>query len=92
MRPGPGTDEAGLTSTERERVARLLDDARARGGEVMTAEPRATGVPLHIVRHASDDMLVMQEEIGGPVLPLRNYARIEDAILYPQSSVLVPTQ
>ena len=80
MRPGPGTDEAGLTGTERERVARLLDDARARGGEVMTAEPRATGVPLYIVRHASDDMLVMQEEIGGPVLPLRNYARIEDAI------------
>src|SRR3546814_6885003 len=25
-------------------------------------------------------MLVMQEEVTGPILPLRNYARIEDAI------------
>src|SRR3546814_10035648 len=61
-------------------VTRLLDDARARGGEVMTAEPRGGSVPLHIIRHASDDMLVMQEEVTGPILPLRNYARIEDAI------------
>src|SRR3546814_14472010 len=61
-------------------VTRLLDDARARGGEVMTAAPRGGRVPLHIIRHASDDMLVMQEEVTGPLLPLRNYARIEDAI------------
>src|SRR3546814_4897472 len=52
----------------------------SRGGEVMTAEPRGGSVPLHIIRHASDDMLVMQEEVTGPILPLRNYARIEDAI------------
>ena len=76
----PGGKEAVLTAAEQERVTRLLDDARARGGEVMTAEPRDAGMPLHIVRHASDDMLVMQEDIEGPILPLRNYARIEDAI------------
>src|SRR3546814_11853222 len=52
----------------------------SRGGEVMTAEPRGGSVPLHIICHASDDMLVMQEEVTGPILPLRNYARIEDAI------------
>src|SRR3546814_16026083 len=46
----------------------------------MTAEPRGGSVPLHIIRHASDDMLVMREEVTGPILPLRNYARIEDAI------------
>jgi coniferyl-aldehyde dehydrogenase len=46
----------------------------------MTAAPRAGGLPLHIVRHASDDMLVMQDEVAGPILPLRHYARIEDAI------------
>src|SRR3546814_1829319 len=46
----------------------------------MTAEPRGGSVPLHIICHASDDMLVMQEEVTGPILPLRNYARIEDAI------------
>ena len=76
----PGDKEAAPMGAEQRCVARLLDDARARGGEVMTAEPRGGGVPLHIIRHASDDMLVMQEEVTGTVLPLRNYARIEDAI------------
>jgi len=75
----PGEAEA-LSAAEQDRVALLLDDARARGGEVLTAEPRGGGMPLHIVRHASEDMLVMREEIAGPVLPLRNYAGIGDAI------------
>ncbi|WP_423603305.1 aldehyde dehydrogenase family protein [Sphingomonas sp. MS122] len=79
MRPGAEVVPP-LSAEEGGRLARLLDDARARGGEVMTAEPRGAGMPLHIVRHASEDMLVMQEEIEGPILPLRNYARIEDAI------------
>jgi coniferyl-aldehyde dehydrogenase len=78
MQPGP--NEAVLTDAEQERLARLLNDARARGGEVMIAAPRGAAMPLHIIRHASDDMLVMQEDIEGPILPLRNYARIEDAI------------
>ena len=78
MRPGP--NEAPPADAEQQRWTRLLDDARARGGEVMTAHPRGTDMPLHIIRHASDDMLVMQEEVDGPILPLRNYARIEDAI------------
>jgi len=69
-----------LSGAEQARVVQLLDDARARGGEVLTAEPRNGGMALHIIRHASEDMLVMREEIAGPILPLRNYARIEDAI------------
>lgn len=78
MRPGA----AGATPTDAEqaRLTHLLDDARARGGEVTAAEPRGAGAPLYIVRHASDDMLVMQEEVSGPILPLRNYMRVEDAI------------
>ncbi|HEY0623746.1 aldehyde dehydrogenase family protein [Sphingomonas sp.] len=79
MRPGAAA-AAPLSAGEGDRLARLLDDARARGGQVMTAEPRGAGMPLHIVRHATEDMLVMQEEIEGPILPLCNYARIEEAI------------
>lgn len=75
-----GVKDAVLTDVEEQRLARHLDDARARGGEVMTAEPRGAAMPLHIIRHASEDMLVMQDDIRGPILPLRNYARIEDAI------------
>lgn len=76
----PAADEAAPADAEQARWTRLLDDARARGGEVMTACPRGSDMPLHIVRHASDDMLVMQEDVDGPILPLRNYARIDDAI------------
>ena len=76
----PGHKEAAPSDAEQQRMVRLLDDARARGGEVMTAEPRGSGMPLHILRHASEDMLVMQEEFQGPILPLRNYSRVEDAI------------
>lgn len=76
----PEVNPAVLTDAEQEQVARLLDDARARGGEVMTAHSRGSAMPLHIVRHASEDMLLMQEDSPGPILPLRNYARIDDAI------------
>jgi coniferyl-aldehyde dehydrogenase len=37
-------------------------------------------MPLHIVRDATDDMTVMQEEIFGPILPIRRYDVIDDAI------------
>ncbi|GEM_PF-1517593 len=77
----PGEAVAPPLSAEAcDRLALLLDDARARGGEVMTAEPRGAAMPLHIVRHATPDMRVMREEIAGPILPLANYAGIEDAI------------
>lgn len=69
--------------TERAQLTRLLDDARARGGEVLVAGmPGDTGaqVPFHIIRHATEKMLVMQEETGGPILPLRSYRHVENAI------------
>jgi coniferyl-aldehyde dehydrogenase len=37
-------------------------------------------MPLHIVRDATDDMIVMQEEIFGPIMPVRRYDAIEQAI------------
>src|SRR3546814_2724364 len=39
-------------------------------------------MPLHIVRGVTDEMKVMQEEIFGPVLPVRTYRSIDDAIDY----------
>jgi len=76
-----------MSGVERDRLTSLIADARARGAEVLVAEQPghrapsgAPSMPLHIVRHASDDMLLMQAEIRGPILPLRNYARIEEAI------------
>ncbi|MBN8813078.1 MULTISPECIES: coniferyl aldehyde dehydrogenase [Sphingomonas] len=71
-----------------QRLTGWIDDARAKGAEVIPVNPahedfagaNARKLPLHIIRNPTDDMIVMQEEIFGPVLPVRSYARIEDAI------------
>jgi coniferyl-aldehyde dehydrogenase len=72
------------------RLQGYLDDARAKGGEVIEVNPagddfagsNGTKMPLYIVRNPTDDMAVMQEEIFGPVLPVRRYGRIDEAIDY----------
>lgn len=71
-----------------ERLTAALDDARAKGAEVIVVNPanedfatsNARKLPLHIVRHATDEMTVMQEEIFGPILPIRSYDAIDTAI------------
>ncbi len=70
------------------RLTEWIEDARAKGGEVIAVNPAAEyfagsnsrKLPLHIVRGATDEMRVMQEEIFGPVLPIRSYRAIDEAI------------
>ncbi len=70
------------------RLTDWIEDARAKGATVEVVNPggedfagsNARKMPLHIVRDATDDMIVMQEEIFGPVLPVRRYSGIDGAI------------
>ncbi|MEN2788177.1 coniferyl aldehyde dehydrogenase [Sphingomonas oligophenolica] len=70
------------------RLNGLLDDARAKGARIEVVNPanedfgasNARKMPLHIVTDVTDDMAVMQEEIFGPILPVRRYTSIGDAI------------
>lgn len=79
-----------INARHRDRLQGHLDDARAKGGEVVVINPanedfaasNGTKMPLHIVRNATDDMTVMQEEIFGPVLPVRAVADTAEAIDY----------
>ena len=72
------------------RLNAYLDDARAKGGEVIAVNPAKEDfagsnghkMPLHIILNPSDDMAVMQEEIFGPILPVKRYATVDDAIDY----------
>ncbi|HVI57795.1 MAG TPA: coniferyl aldehyde dehydrogenase [Luteimonas sp.] len=64
-----------------------LDDARARGLDVIelaTVDPaRAQAervIAPTVVLEPGDDAMVMQEEIFGPVLPIRSYDRLDDAL------------
>ena len=70
-----------INDRHHQRLADWVDDARAKGATVEVVNPggedfagsNARKVPLHIVRNATDDMIVMQEEIFGPILPVRSY-------------------
>jgi acyl-CoA reductase-like NAD-dependent aldehyde dehydrogenase len=67
-----------------ERVARLVDDARGRGAEVVHGGERLAGpgyfYPPTIVTGARAGMPLVDEEQFGPALPVIRYADVEDAI------------
>lgn len=69
------------------RLRGLLDDARAKGAQVIAThdeQPTDSTTDRRLVPHllldVTDDMTVMQEEIFGPLLPIVPYDRVEDAI------------
>lgn len=72
-----------------DRLKALVDDARRQGARVIEAgvTPRNAGsrvrtlAPMLVVG-AGDDSALMQEEIFGPILPVRTYRTIGDAIDY----------
>ena len=75
-----------ISSRHLERIERLLEDARERGCDVRTLEPAsgtdpaARQLPLSLVLDPPDDLALMQEEIFGPVLPVKAYDTLEQAI------------
>ncbi len=77
-----------INDRHHQRLEEWVADARAKGATVETVNPagedfagsNSRKMPLHIVRNATDDMIVMQEEIFGPVLPVRRYSGIDAAI------------
>ena len=69
------------------RIKGYVDDARAKGAEVVELNPGGlspeTGsrkLPLYLVKRATARMSVMQEEIFGPVLPIVTYNHLQEAI------------
>ncbi len=79
-----------VNARHRDRLKGYLDDARAKGAEVIEVNPanedfavsNGTKMPLYIVRNVDDSMRVMQEEIFGPVLPVKTVAGTDAAIDY----------
>lgn len=71
-----------------ERITGLVADANAKGARIVEINPGGEDfaqqehrkIPLTLVLGATDDMGVMQEEIFGPVLPVRGYDKLDNAI------------
>ena len=75
-----------------DRLQRYISDAREKGAEVIEInpanenfEPDKRKIPLTILLKVTDDMLAMQEEIFGPLLPVLTYQNLDDAISYVNS-------
>lgn len=68
------------------RLAGYLDDAKQRGIEVVTlagnADPRQRLLPPTVLLEPGDDAKVMQDEIFGPLLPIKSYQTLDEAIAY----------
>lgn len=84
-------DYASLVSDRHfDRLQDMVADARDKGAEVIEVNPgnedfggsNARKMPLTILKGVTADMKAMQEEIFGPVLPVKTYKAIDDAIDY----------
>ena len=71
------------------RLQSYLDDAQAKGATIITCnnadedmENGTRKMPIHLILNANDDMLVMQEELFGPILPVLPTRSLDAALDY----------
>jgi coniferyl-aldehyde dehydrogenase len=82
-----------VNARHHDRIQGLIEDARAKGAEAIEVNPgnedfsssNGHKMPLTILRNVDDSMKVMQDEIFGPVLPIKTYKAIDEAIDYVNS-------
>jgi coniferyl-aldehyde dehydrogenase len=73
-----------------DRLMGYIDEAKSKGAEVIEINPTGENfsqqphhkIPPHIIVDPSDDLKVMQDEIFGPILPIKSYADTKDTIAY----------
>ena len=81
-----------INARHHQRIANMIRDAREQGGDVREINPAGEDfakqpegffkMPMTLVVEPSDDMLVMQEELFGPVLCIKGYDTIDECIRY----------
>jgi len=74
------------------RIKSLIEDARDKGARVIEINPKNEQIPegkrvlpVTIITNVSDDMRVMQEEIFGPVMPVKTVDSMDEALEYIKS-------
>ncbi|HEX5792074.1 MAG TPA: coniferyl aldehyde dehydrogenase, partial [Rheinheimera sp.] len=71
-----------------QRLQQTLDDAVAKGATAINLMPgqspdtKLRKFPLTLLLNVTDDMLVMQREIFGPLLPVKTYSAAAEVISY----------
>jgi acyl-CoA reductase-like NAD-dependent aldehyde dehydrogenase len=70
-----------INGKQHQRLLGYLEEAAARGVETITLNA-TRGLAPTILINPPDDLKVMREEIFGPILPLKTYDSIDQAITY----------
>lgn len=73
-----------------DRIKGLIEDARSKGARIVEINPSNEDfsqqehrkIPPTLVIEPTDDMAIMQEEIFGPVLPIKSYTTFGETIDY----------
>ncbi len=91
----PDTNDQSYTSVIDEksymRLRATLEDARQKGATLVPLVPGADfndelrKIPPHLVLDVNDQMRIMQEEIFGPLFPVKTYGKLDEAIAYVNS-------
>jgi coniferyl-aldehyde dehydrogenase len=88
----PDTGDRSYTSIIDEksyrRLRATLEDAQRKGAEIVPLVPGAAfddalrKIPPHLVLDPRDDATIMQEEIFGPLLPVKTYRQLDEVLAY----------
>lgn len=83
-----GEYTAVIDQRQYDRLQETLDDALAKGAKAISLCPGRDGdkakriMPPIAVTNVSDDMIIMQREIFGPLLPIKTYKTREEVVDY----------
>lgn len=70
------------------RLSGLLKDAETKGAKITTLNPAnedfagTRKMPLSMVENTTEDMIIMQDEIFGPLLPILTYESMDQAVAH----------
>lgn len=73
-----------------DRLQGYLEDAKSKGAEIVEINPQDENfsqqphhkIPPTLVLNPTDDMAIMKDEIFGPLLPVKTYKNVDDAVAY----------
>ncbi|MBB1438996.1 coniferyl aldehyde dehydrogenase [Shewanella sp. SG41-4] len=76
-----------INDRQYQRLLAVLEDAKTKGATITSAidGPISTTqrkIATQLVTNTTDDMLIMQDEIFGPLLPIISYQSVDEAIGY----------
>ncbi|WP_247664782.1 coniferyl aldehyde dehydrogenase [Pseudoalteromonas sp. MMG010] len=87
-----GVEGKNLTSivnqSHYQRLVNYLSQAQAQGANVIKPleqnqqDEQKHRLGLHLVTNVNDDMALMQEELFGPILPIKTYQHLDETIAY----------